>query len=85
MAAIAFLYGLDDSGVEHRVYPKDLVTYARNLRPSHPQQVAPVAAGQSCSKAGYWFTPVEPESRRCFEEGEEMPGFERETVWYWVG
>ncbi|NBF12601.1 PoNe immunity protein domain-containing protein [Pseudomonas sp. Fl4BN1] len=83
-AAIAFLYGLDDSGVEHRVYPKDLVAYARNLRPSHPKHVAPVAAGQCCNKAGYWFTPVEPESRRYFEEEDVMPEFDGETIWYWV-
>ncbi|WP_339474216.1 PoNe immunity protein domain-containing protein [Pseudomonas fluorescens] len=29
-AAIAFLYGIDDSTVDHMVYPKDLVEYARN-------------------------------------------------------
>lgn len=28
--AIAFLYGIDDSTVDHMVYPKDLVEYARN-------------------------------------------------------
>lgn len=83
-AAIAFLYGLDDSGVEHRVYPKDLVAYARNLRPSHPKRVAPVVAGETCSKAGYWFTPAEPESRRYFAQGEVMPAFEGGAVWYWV-
>ncbi|BBP70223.1 hypothetical protein PHLH6_22270 [Pseudomonas sp. Seg1] len=29
-AAIAFLYGIDDSRVDHMVYPRDLVEYARN-------------------------------------------------------
>jgi hypothetical protein len=28
--AIAFLYGIDDSKIDHMVYPKDLVEYARN-------------------------------------------------------
>ncbi|KTB97134.1 hypothetical protein AO386_25890 [Pseudomonas syringae ICMP 11292] len=28
--AIAFLYGIDDSKINHMVYPKDLVEYARN-------------------------------------------------------
>ncbi|WP_197412205.1 PoNe immunity protein domain-containing protein [Rheinheimera sp. EpRS3] len=28
-AAIAFLYGIDDSSIEHMVYPKELVAYAR--------------------------------------------------------
>ncbi|WP_460099933.1 PoNe immunity protein domain-containing protein [Pseudomonas sp. H3_C08] len=32
-AAIAFLYGIDDSKIDHMVYPKDLVEYARNLQP----------------------------------------------------
>ena len=31
--AVAFLYGIDDSKIDHMVYPKDLVEYARNLQP----------------------------------------------------
>ncbi|MFJ2683069.1 PoNe immunity protein domain-containing protein [Pseudomonas sp. NPDC087342] len=30
--AIAFLYDIDDSDIDHRVYPKDLVEYARNQK-----------------------------------------------------
>lgn len=30
--AIAFLYDIDDSDVDHRVYPKDLVEYARSQK-----------------------------------------------------
>lgn len=32
-AAIAYLYDIDDSGIDHRVYPRDLVDYARRQRP----------------------------------------------------
>lgn len=32
--AIAYLYGIDDSKVDHMVYPKDLVEYARNNVPA---------------------------------------------------
>lgn len=30
-AAIAYLYGIDDSEIDHMVYPRDLVEYARSL------------------------------------------------------
>jgi hypothetical protein len=35
-------------------------------------------------RVGYWLTPVAPESRRYFEEGEVMPEFDGEAIWYWV-
>ncbi|WP_413817483.1 PoNe immunity protein domain-containing protein [Pseudomonas sp. P9_31] len=31
--AIAFLYGIDDNTIDHMVYPKDLVEYARGIKP----------------------------------------------------
>jgi hypothetical protein len=34
-AAIAFLYDIDDSEIDHMVYPKDLVEYARNQKASN--------------------------------------------------
>ena len=37
--AIAFLYGIDDSKIDHMVYPKDLVQYARDNRASDESQV----------------------------------------------
>jgi hypothetical protein len=33
--AIAFLYSIDDSKIDHMAYPKDLVEYARNYQPSN--------------------------------------------------
>jgi hypothetical protein len=87
--AIAFLYGIDDSKIDHMVYPKDLVEYARNYQPTSGTQVARIDAGQPCSKAGYWFTPAKAESRRHFNQGEIMPGFSEshwgDTIWYWSG
>ncbi|QAY93461.1 PoNe immunity protein domain-containing protein [Pseudomonas sp. ACM7] len=87
--AIAFLYGIDDRKINHMVYPKDLVEYARNYQPTNGSQVARVDAGQPCSKTGYWFTPAKAESRRHFNQGDIMPGFSDshwgDTIWYWSG
>ncbi|WP_081625556.1 MULTISPECIES: DUF1910 domain-containing protein [Pseudomonas] len=87
--AIAFLYGIEDSKINHRVYPKGLVEYARNYQPTDTAQIARINAGQPCSKAGYWFTPAQAESRRYFEQGEIMPSFSDsrwgDTIWYWSG
>lgn len=87
--AIAFLYGIDDSKIDHMVYPKDLVEYARNYRPTNGSQVARLDAGQPCSKTGYWFTPAKSDSRRYFNQGEVMPEFNDshwgDTIWYWSG
>ena len=71
--AIAFLYGVDDSKIDHMVYPKDLVEYARNYTGSSISQVGRVDSGQPCSKQGYWFTPAQANSRRYFKQGEIMP------------
>jgi Domain of unknown function (DUF1911) len=84
--AVAFLYGLDDSQIDHLVYPKDLVAYARErVKKTHSQP--PVPAGQPCPKAGYWFSPAQQNSRRYFKQGELMPEFKGSswgaTIWYW--
>jgi hypothetical protein len=89
-AAIAFLYDIDDSAVDHMVYPKDLVAYARNLSsPSNSTQTGRIESGQPCPKAGYWFTPAQANSRRAFKQGEIMPAFDGSrwgaTLWYWSG
>jgi len=87
--AIAFLYGIDDSKIDHMVYPKDLVEYARNYKPANEYQVARIDAGQPCSMAGYWFTPAQANSRRHFLQGETMPSFSDskwgESIWYRSG
>lgn len=89
-AAIAFLYDIDDSAVDHMVYPKDLVAYARNFSsPSNSTQTGRIESGQPCPKAGYWFTPAQANSRRAFKQGEIMPAFDGSrwgaTLWYWSG
>lgn len=84
--AVAFLLNIDDSQIDHMVYPKDLVAYARALQPinNHP---APIHAGQTCSHSGYWFSPAQQGSRRHFKQGEIMPEFKGSawgaTIWYW--
>ena len=87
--AIAFLYGIDDSKIDHMVYPKDLVEYARDYQPANEAQVARIDAGQPCSKTGYWFTPAQANSRRHFQQGEIMPDISGsswgDTIWYWSG
>lgn len=82
-AAVAFLYGIDDGAIDSTVYPRDLVAYARDVRPADAGRVAPLPAGQACSRTGYWFAPLETETREYFESGEVMP--QSGGVWYWVG
>jgi hypothetical protein len=88
-AAIAFLYGIDDSKVDHMVYPKDLVDYARNHQSPRMTQVGRIVAGDACSRTGYWFTPAQANSRRHFQQGELMPKINDsrwgDTLWYWSG
>ncbi|RON49542.1 DUF3396 domain-containing protein [Pseudomonas frederiksbergensis] len=46
-----------------------------------------IEAGQPCSKAGYWFSPAQANSRKYFKQGEIMPSFSGsawgDTLWYW--
>ncbi len=85
--AIAFLYGIDDSKIDHMVYPKALVEYARNYKGALGSQTNRVVAGDPCSKTGYWFTPAQANSRRHFQQGETMPSISDskwgDTLWYW--
>lgn len=88
-AAVAFLYDIDDSQVDHMVYPKDLAEYARNYKALSSPQVGRIESGKPCSKSGYWFTPAQSNSRRYFNQGEIMPSFSGsnwgDTLWYWSG
>ncbi|SDR94414.1 PoNe immunity protein domain-containing protein [Pseudomonas oryzae] len=88
--AIAFLFNIDDSQIDHMVYPKDMVAYTRNfIPPAGSTQIGRVEAGQPCPRAGYWFTPAQANSRRHFQQGELMPSFTvsswGDTLWYWSG
>ena len=45
-----------------------------------------VEGGHACVRAGYWFTPAKPGSRRYFKDGEMMPAFGTDygvTFWQW--
>lgn len=45
-------------------------------------------ADQPCPLTGHWFTPAMAHSRRYFNQGEIMPGFQSDygmTIWQWVG
>jgi len=89
-AAIAYLYGIDDTHVEHMVYPHELAEYARNYKPDPvAAEVGKVYAGHPCVRTGYWFSPAQSNSRRFFTAGEIMPEFKGSswgaTIWYWSG
>lgn len=87
-AAIAYLFNIDDSKIDHLVYPKDLVAYARSAAPER-KTPAQIQAGQPCTHSGYWFSPAQQNSRRYFQQGEIMPEFKDSpwgaTIWYWSG
>ncbi|PLC03894.1 hypothetical protein CY658_17780 [Variovorax sp. RO1] len=89
--ATCFLLDLDDSTIDHMVYPKDLVAYARKLQADGRwtttkdvplETEAPASTmlncpgGEACPKSGWWFTPAKVGSRRYFEAGEAMPVIE---------
>lgn len=89
-AAIAYLYDIDDSKINHMVYPRDLVEYARSFAVKKVDGgPSKVYSGQKCTRAGYWFSTAMPDSRRYFKEGEVMPEFKGAswgaTIWYWSG
>ena len=94
--ATAYLLDLDDGQINHLVYPKDLVDYARKLREedrytSEDIDISPhwgrVEGGESCPRAGFWETPAKSNSRRLFKKDEIMPVFEASeyghTIWQW--
>lgn len=89
-AAVAYLHDIDDSGIDHMVYPKDLVQYARTFVARNTgERPSKVYSGQKCTRAGYWFSSAMPGSRRYFKLNEVMPEFKGAswgaTIWYWSG
>lgn len=89
--AIAYLHNIDDSQIQHMVYPRDLVEYARNHTPRKEATADPAKlyAGQSCTRTGFWYTPAQNNSRHFFSQGDVMPEFKDSpwgaTIWYWSG
>jgi hypothetical protein len=93
-ALVTYLWDIDDASYrDHEFYPKDLVEYARKNFPYTGPVAASietyhgrVEAGQLCPRAGYWFTPASPNSRRGFQQGEVMPDTKSSygaTIWQW--
>ena len=94
--ATVFILDLDDSQIDHLVYPKDLVDYARTLWEEGrytSQETEPlirkgrVEGGLPCPQTGFWENPAKLHSRSHFEQGQIMPVFDDavhgETIWYW--
>jgi hypothetical protein len=97
--AACYLLDLDDSGIDHLVYPKHLVAYGRKLRDEDrwtstddepleydAGQRGRCEAGQPCPREGFWFTPAQAGSRRYFKAGEVMPEVKSDygaTIWQW--
>ncbi|CAJ0887008.1 hypothetical protein R20233_03203 [Ralstonia sp. LMG 32965] len=92
--ATCYLLDIDDSTIDHMVYPKDLVAYGRKLREEdrvtsdfdtplgldgYPLSRLRCEAGEHCPQAGWWLTPAKANSRRYFKAGEVMPSFERSS------
>ncbi|WP_425251901.1 PoNe immunity protein domain-containing protein [Janthinobacterium sp. NFX145] len=95
--ATVYLLDLDDSSINHLVYPKDLVDYGRKLRKEnrytslHTKQlhnIHRVEGGSPCPQSGFWETPAKLHSRSHFEQGQIMPVFDDaaygETIWHWI-
>ncbi|WP_394781088.1 PoNe immunity protein domain-containing protein [Undibacterium sp.] len=91
--AAVYLLDLNDSLIDHLVYPKDLVAYGKMLREQdrytskagEAAESGRVQGGQPCPAEGYWETPAQANSRRFFKQGEIMPVFEGAsygaTIW----
>lgn len=95
-AATVYLLDLDDHQIDHLVYPKDLVDYARKLREEDrytsletetPAHSGRVEGGHPCPRTGFWETPAKTNSRSHFTRGDIMPVFEDSeyghTIWQW--
>jgi hypothetical protein len=94
-AATVYLLDLNDTQINHLVYPKDLADYARQLREEDRYTSREAASlpygriegGQPCPQTGYWETPAKLNSRGHFKQGDIMPVFDDSeyghTIWQW--
>ena len=88
--AVSFLTELDDSDIDHMVYPIDLVKFAREFLPSENDisttKSLRCEAGQICPKTGEWYSPANDMEKRHFNQGEVMPEIKDNpwglTIWY---
>lgn len=91
--AVAFLLDIDDSTIDHMVYPKDLVAYARKLRdegvasphPNHGRLRA--ERNEIVPKTGWWHSIARPNGQALhyFEAGQRFPDWQYtktgEVIW----
>ncbi|NRR28611.1 DUF1911 domain-containing protein [Oxalobacteraceae bacterium] len=95
-AAAVYILDLDDSQIDHLVYPKDLVAYARKLQEEGLYtsretdtviKARRVEGGHPCPNTGFWETPAKLHSRTHFEQGDIMPTLSDSqygsTIWQW--
>lgn len=89
--AVAYLCDIDDSDIDHLVYPKDLIAWARkNKALSEADGNGFVRlrceANQPCPRTGIWHTLANKDLRRPFKAGDTMPDFPNSaygtTIWY---
>jgi len=79
--AVAFLLDIDDSSIDHMVYPKDLMSYARKLRnegATSPDSTVGRLRGlpnEVIPKTGWWHSPAKPNEQylHWFEAGQHFP------------
>lgn len=53
---------------------------------SQTNQLLRITAGNRCPRAGFYFTPAFPDSRKHFAQGEMMPSLDStygQTIWQW--
>ncbi len=95
--AVALLCDVDDSSIDHLVYPRDLVAWARDHRhlsnadgldgsDTSGRARLRCDSGQPCPQTGYWLTPAQLDSRRHFNAGDVMPSLGGDygvTIWQW--
>ena len=93
--AVAFLLDIDDSSIDHMVYPKDLVAYARKLRDegvtAHSADNGRLRGlpNEMVLKTGWWWSPAftGTDALRHFNQGEHFPSTETTNYggvfWYY--
>ena len=82
--AVALLLDIDDSSIDHMVYPKDLVAYARKLReegiasPHAPTGRLRAERNEIVPKTGWWHSIARPNGQALhyFEAGQRFPDWQ---------
>ena len=86
--AVAFLLDIDDSTIDHMVYPKDLVAHARKLRDEGVKSPGPDHGrlrglrNEIVPKTGWWHSLARPSGQALhyFEAGQHFPDWQFTTT-----